>query len=115
MQADGTPVASLGEGAVIGEMSFVERQPPSTSVVAVDRIELLAIPREAILERFEREPEFAARFYRSLATFLSERLRETTAAMRAAGQHPENLTMSPGGSDRFGRFVRMLKGSGAPA
>lgn len=115
LQADGSPVATLGEGAVIGEMSFVERQPPSTSVVAVDRVELLAIPREEILERFEREPEFAARFYRALAMFLSERLRETTAAMRAAGQHPEDLAMSPGGGDRFGRFVRMLKGNSTPA
>jgi CRP-like cAMP-binding protein len=113
--ADGSSVATLGEGAVIGEMSFVERQPPSTSVYAVDRAELLAIPRQAILERFESEPVFAARFYRALAVFLSERLRDTTAAVRASGGTIEANAMSPGSGDRFGRFARMWKGGSAPA
>jgi CRP-like cAMP-binding protein len=51
--------------------------------VAVETTEMLAIPRKLILARFDQEPVFAARFYRALAVFLSERLRETTAAVRA--------------------------------
>ena len=81
---DGTRVAQLHQGDVVGEMSFVERHSPLVSVVAEDRTEMLAIPRKLILDRFEQEPVFAARFYRALAVFLSERLRETTAAVRAA-------------------------------
>lgn len=80
---DGTKVAELHQGDVVGEMSFVERHSPLVSVVAVEPTEMLAIPRKLILARFDQEPVFAARFYRALAVFLSERLRETTAAVRA--------------------------------
>ncbi len=78
--ADGNQIATLSEGDVVGEMSFVERNPPSASVQAIEPSEVLGIARQAILARFAEEPRFAARFYRALAVFLSARLRETTAA-----------------------------------
>src|SRR5262245_2368257 len=67
----------LGCGEVVGEMSFVDARPPSATVTAADNATVLAIPRKALATRLERDPEFAARFYRSLAVLLSHRLRDT--------------------------------------
>lgn len=107
--ANGLAVATLAEGDVVGEMSFVERQAPSASVLALDPSELLGIPRQIILDRFEQEPVFAARFYRALAVFLSERLRGTTAAAKPAepGAEEQAITLATG--ERFRKLVKMLK------
>jgi CRP/FNR family transcriptional regulator, cyclic AMP receptor protein len=109
---DGSQVATLGEGDVFGEMSFVESRPPSVSVRADGKAEVLAIPRRAILDRFELEPTFAARFYRALAMFLSYRLRETTAAANAAPDAEAEASVKVG-SDRFRRAVAILRGTAA--
>ncbi len=106
---DGSTVATLHQGDVVGEMSFVERHSPLVSVVAKERTEMLAIPRKLILQRFEQEPVFAARFYRALAVFLSERLRETTAVVRAA--HDDQLRDQADKAARL-RFSRLFGKSG---
>jgi len=95
-------VARLHKGDVVGEMSFVERHAPLVSVVVEERAEILAIPRRLILERFEQEPLFAARFYRALAVFLSERLRETTA--RAADEERRREKADKAARARFTRL-----------
>lgn len=110
--ADGRIVATLTEGDVVGEMSFVEQHPPSTTVKATDRAEVLGIPRGVILERFDREPAFAARFYRGIGVFLSDRLRQTTAALHGAeADHPAPAAVAAAG-DRFRRLTRLLGGRG---
>ncbi|MBV9842373.1 MAG: cyclic nucleotide-binding domain-containing protein [Sphingomonadaceae bacterium] len=106
---DGTQVATLEEGAVFGEMSFIESRPPSATVRAEGKGEILAIPRDRILERFEQEPRFAARFYRALALFLSERLRETTATANAPRDADADAQAAAGG-ERFRRALQMLRG-----
>lgn len=103
---DGAHVATLGKGDVIGEMSFVERHPPSAHVRAAEAGEVLAIPREAIFARFAEEPVFEARFYRALATFLSERLRETTAAIRNVTEEEESWKAAEISRVRFGDLFR---------
>lgn len=108
---DGTVVAHLHEGDVVGEMSFVERHSPLVSVVAEGPAEMLVIARKLILDRFEQEPVFAARFYRALAVFLSERLRETTAAVRAASEDLRHEKADKAARARFSRLFRR-KGAG---
>lgn len=66
----------LGPGAICGEMSFLERVPASASVVAEDDVEAYLLDRPALESLFELFPHLASRFYRSLATSLSRRLRE---------------------------------------
>ncbi len=75
---DGTGLAKLDAGDVIGEMSFVQSQAPETNVVASQTSRILAIPRSSLLEELERNSAFSARFYKALATFLSDRLRNMT-------------------------------------
>ncbi len=101
-------VATLGESEVIGEMSFVDRRPPTVSVRAEERSELLMIPRQTILDRFDREPVFAARFYRAIALFLAERLRETTAAVRPGEAVAHDEGHAPG--TRFRALVARFTG-----
>jgi CRP-like cAMP-binding protein len=58
-------------------MSFVDNRPPSATVYALEKSVVLAIPRAALLARLNTDPSFAARFYRALSVFLSDRLRHT--------------------------------------
>jgi CRP-like cAMP-binding protein len=68
----------LGCGEVVGEISFVDARPPSANVTASEDTVVLAIGRARLASKLAADPEFAARFYRSLAIFLAHRLRATT-------------------------------------
>lgn len=62
-------------GAVAGEMSLVDGMPPSATVRARENALVLAVPRSALSQRLQADPGFAARFYKAIAIFLSDRLR----------------------------------------
>ncbi len=74
---DGQQIAVLAAGDIIGEMSLVEKRPPSGSVVTLEKARVLAIPQQLIAEKLREDSHFAARFYHALAIFLSDRLRST--------------------------------------
>jgi len=67
---------SIGPGEVCGEMSFLEDAPASASVVADGELEAYHLDRATLESLFELFPHLASRFYRSVATNLSRRLRE---------------------------------------
>jgi CRP/FNR family transcriptional regulator, cyclic AMP receptor protein len=75
----GKEVARLSAGEVLGEMSFVDSRPPSATVRAIVESPVLAISRRALIEKLEEDIAFAARFYKAIAVFLSDRLRATTS------------------------------------
>ncbi|MFY9661910.1 MAG: cyclic nucleotide-binding domain-containing protein [Terriglobales bacterium] len=66
----------LGPGEVCGEMSFLENGRASVSVVANEEVEAYFIARATLQGLFRLFPHLASRFYRSLATNLSRRLRD---------------------------------------
>lgn len=72
-----TRLATLGAGEVFGEMSFLEKSVSSASVMTDVSTELIHIDTKVLLSLFEADHEFEARFYRSLALALSNRLRRT--------------------------------------
>lgn len=87
----GKDIAQLRAGEIVGEMSFVDARPPSASVIAIEDSVVLSIPSAALAERLA-DANFAARFYRSLAVFLANRLRNTVAGLgygRASGDAEE--------------------------
>ncbi len=86
--ANGTRIAELAAGDIVGEMSFIERRPPSASVRALTEAKLLAVPQSSVQARLSADAEFAARFYRAIAVFLSDRLRTTVATLGYGA--PEN-------------------------
>jgi hypothetical protein len=69
-------VPAIGAGEICGEMSFLEDAPASASVVAEEAVEAYHLDRTTLLSLFELFPHLASRFYRSLATNLSRRLRD---------------------------------------
>lgn len=107
----GVRLSTMAVGDVVGEMSFVEKRLPSASVTALDPSQILAIPREALLAAFEKDTGFAARFYRALAIFLSDRLRSATAEGPGDDELDEGLldTLHQAG-DRFVRLLNLLSG-----
>ena len=72
-------LSRAGQGEIFGDMSFIEGQAASASVIAGDE-EVLAfvITHNHMTTLMGQNPAFAARFYQSLAEILSRRLRETT-------------------------------------
>jgi CRP-like cAMP-binding protein len=70
-----TTVRAIGPGEICGEMSFLEDAPASASVIAEGDVDVYHLDRPALENLFELFPHLASRFYRSLATNLSRRLR----------------------------------------
>lgn len=113
----GAVIARVGIGDVLGEMSLIDSQPTSASVRATRDSRLLAIPRSVLAEKLAGDDSFAARFYRALALFLADRMRNTIARMGfddgknqpepASGELDEDVLDTVGLAGA--RFERMLK------
>jgi CRP-like cAMP-binding protein len=121
---DNLEIARLGAGEIIGEISFVDAKPPSASVTAQEDSTVFTVGRQKLLDKLKQDTGFAARFYRALAMFLSDRLRTTTGLLTHYGKHelsPEekaefdeldsnvldNISMA---GSRFDRMLKRLMG-----
>jgi len=69
-------IAHRGPGALLGEISFLDGQPASATVKAVENSLLLALPCTLLEAKLAADTAFAARFYRACALITSQRLRE---------------------------------------
>ncbi len=69
---------TLGPGQIFGEMSFVENQPASASVLAEDHVELHVVEGHQVNGLLASVPGFGTRFYQSVALILANRLRSTS-------------------------------------
>jgi CRP-like cAMP-binding protein len=77
VQIPSNPVSpEIGPGEICGEMAFLEDAPASANVIAAQDVEAYHLDRPTLEGLFELFPHLASRFYRSLATNLSRRLRE---------------------------------------
>ena len=84
----GGEVARLGAGEIIGEISFVDSRPPSATVTADQAAVVLALDRSELYARLERDAWFAARFYRAVAVFLADRVRNTVSRLGYGASQP---------------------------
>jgi CRP/FNR family transcriptional regulator, cyclic AMP receptor protein len=71
---------TIGPGEICGEMSFLEDAPASALVIADGEVEAYHLDRPTLQSLFELFPHLGSRFYRSLATNLSRRLRDLMGA-----------------------------------
>ena len=108
-----TTVAELALGDVVGEMSFVEKRAPGASVIAQEGARVLAVPRDRLLREFETNDGFAARFYRALAVFLSDRLRAMTQSDDQDEIDEGLLDTLHVAGDRMIRLLDLLEGEAA--
>jgi len=67
---------AIGPGEVCGEISFIDELPATANVVAQQAVEAYYLDRPTLQSLFELFPHLGSRFYRSLASSLSRRLRE---------------------------------------
>jgi bacteriocin-type transport-associated protein len=77
----GQEVARLGVGEMVGEMSLVDARPPSATVKALEKATVFVLPREELVAKLRTDQGFAGRFYKAIATFLSDRLRGMTSRL----------------------------------
>jgi CRP-like cAMP-binding protein len=90
--AGGREVARIGAGEVLGEMSLIDQRPPSATVKAAEPAMLLEIDRNVLEAELASNIGFAARFYRALAVFLSDRMRNTNAQL-GFGKAPQSVNL----------------------
>jgi CRP-like cAMP-binding protein len=109
-------IARLGVGEVVGEISLVDSAPPSATITAGGNGLALFLNKTKLMQKLDNDEGFGSRFYRALAVFLADRLRE------ARGSLPGNLSdemvitedeLDVGILDRVSaageRFSRMLR------
>ena len=72
-------IATIEEGSVFGEQSFVDAQPRSASIVALTDCCVLSLSLEAFQQLQSDEPEIACSFLFDTARILSLRLRGRSA------------------------------------
>lgn len=77
----GQEIATLAEGEIVGEMSFIDARPPSATVTAIEDTVLWAISRNQLRAKLFQDTAFAAHFYQAIAVFLSDRLRGTVSRL----------------------------------
>ncbi len=68
-------VARISSGEIIGEMSFLDNEPASATVSAVEDSWVLSLPRCQLTAKLQVDPGFASRFYLALGSVLEDRLR----------------------------------------
>jgi CRP/FNR family cyclic AMP-dependent transcriptional regulator len=71
-------IARLQAGEIVGEMSFIDARPPSATVRATTDVVVYAISKTVLQQHLNQNVAFAARFYKAVATFLSDRVRQFT-------------------------------------
>ncbi len=121
-------VAELGAGEIMGEMSLVDSRPPSASITTLEPTLILSLSKDLVFDRLERDVGFAARFYKAIAIFLSNRMRGTVRSLGyakgggiASDEEMEDEidlnvmdTLHRAGA-RFDRMLKRLSGAAGPA
>lgn len=74
----------LGPGDVFGEMSFIDRQPSSATLVADGDLKVLCFDREAVARMIDDDHEFGMQFYHSVLLTMCRRIRKTNVRVRPA-------------------------------
>jgi CRP-like cAMP-binding protein len=74
-QDEGHLLVHLGPGACFGEMSFVDHQPRSATVVAQNKVLSYFLDGKVWQKALDTDVQMAERFYKNFALVLSTRLR----------------------------------------
>lgn len=115
-------IARMGVGEVVGEMSLIDSAPPSATITSSGDGLALFLDRARLLRKLEADDGFGSRFYRALAVFLADRLREArrspggTRAMDDTAVSDDELDLGildnvTSAGERFSRMLRTLSGN----
>jgi CRP/FNR family cyclic AMP-dependent transcriptional regulator len=99
MKSDDRLLAEMGPGDVIGEVSFLDADPASATVRAIQGGRLFLIEKSRLATKAKEDLFFAARFYRALGQFLARRLRATDEIATPNASIPESAEGSSSDAD----------------
>jgi CRP-like cAMP-binding protein len=110
----GDVIVELGTGEIIGEMSLVDPAPTTAAVHARPGGVALCLKHSVLRAKLDSDNAFAARFYRALSVFMSDRMRHTTrrfgyGAPDGAPAEPFNEALAHKLSMANSRFDWLLK------
>ena len=77
-------LTTIEAGSIIGEQSFLDKQPRSTSIRAISNGELYRLDRDAFTVLSAKHPTLAMQVALDLGRILSTRLRDTTRFLSKA-------------------------------
>lgn len=66
-------IGHFSSGDVLGETSFLNLSPATTTVKATEKSTVLVLPRQKLLGRLRQDADFACRFYRAIAILQQNR------------------------------------------
>jgi CRP-like cAMP-binding protein len=70
-------LAELGEGEMLGEVSFVIDAPHAATVTALETTEVITLDRQALFQLMDANPDIAARMWSRLAQALGNKLMDS--------------------------------------
>ena len=98
-----TPLAYLGEGEYLGELSFFDHQPRSAHVICVEDSTLIQIPVDELQNQF---PGWLI----SIAQNITKKLRHSSDLIRKKGIRKQNVeSMKPLSIDEQREFYQTLE------
>jgi CRP-like cAMP-binding protein len=113
-------IARMGVGEVVGEMSLVDSAPASATITASRDGLALVLDRARLVKKLEVDDGFSSRFYRALAVFLADRLRDArrspgSPAMDESAISEDELDVGildrvTSAGERFNRMLKTLSG-----
>lgn len=83
----GETVADLGPGTVVGEISLIDAEPRSATVVSLGDSEVAVIPASELVNLMNRDVAMKAQFLQNLSILLCQRLRAANIQLDGALAH----------------------------
>lgn len=80
-QGASKPIADIGPGTAIGEMSVIDGEPNSATVVVTETATVVTLTRDALRKLLDEHPRLGGRLLWKLARLLSQRLRQTSGRL----------------------------------
>lgn len=87
---DGQEIDRISPGKIVGTLSFVDNRPSSSTVIALEKSRMLALPKHLLLKKQEQDTDFAAHFYQMLSVSLSQQLRSLSDFLTKNNVVPES-------------------------
>ncbi len=79
-------IARIGDGEIIGELSFLDSRPPNATVTAQGDSVVMVVSKSRIDGRLRTDTAFSSRFYRGLGLLLADRLRSSVSQLAYGNQ-----------------------------
>lgn len=86
--AHGDVIAEFGPGSVIGEISLIDEQPRSATVLSTSRVTAAVIPMDALRGVIEMDPSIGLTMMSNIAHVLCRRLRHMNEHVDSIGLTP---------------------------